>query len=84
MTMHSPQMLEADIARQREALAHTVQDLQANLNVKMRAQDKAVALKDRATTIDGRPRPEVVGIGAAVLGVLLGLLALKIRHGRHH
>ncbi len=80
----SPEMLEADIAKQREALAHTVQDLQAKLDVKARAHDKAVELKDRATTETGRPRPELVAGLAAALGVLVALTALKIRYRRHH
>lgn len=79
----SPEMLEADIARQREALAHTVEDLQARLNVKARAQDKAHELKDRATTDQGRPRPEVAAAAAAGAGVVAGLVALKVRHRRN-
>ena len=41
MTTHradmTPEMIEADIALQREALAHTVTDLQAKLKVRARA-----------------------------------------------
>lgn len=80
----SPQLLEAEIARQREALAHTVHDLQAKLDVKARAHDKAAEIKDRATTDAGRPRPELVAGASAAVGVLVALLALKIRHGRNH
>ena len=38
-----PQMLEADIARQREDLAHTVQDLEARLKVRARQFAMAAA-----------------------------------------
>lgn len=79
----TPEEIEADIARQREALAETVDHLHERLDVKSRAQAKAVELKDRATTADGRPRPEVLGIGAAVLAALIGLTALKIRRARN-
>ncbi|HYF71383.1 MAG TPA: DUF3618 domain-containing protein, partial [Nocardioides sp.] len=55
----SPEQLEADLARQREELAATVSQLQARLDVKSRAHDKAAELKDRATTADGKPRPDL-------------------------
>jgi len=38
-----PQLLEADIARQREDLAHTVQDLEARLEVRARQFATAAA-----------------------------------------
>jgi hypothetical protein len=38
-----PQVLEADIARQREDLAHTVQDLEAKLKVRARQVATAAA-----------------------------------------
>ena len=70
--------IEADIARQREQLAESVDALHHKLDVKARAQDKAAELKDRATTPAGKPRPEVAAAaGAAVL--LLVLMALRKR-----
>lgn len=71
--------LEADIARQREALAATVTDLQARLDVKARAKAKVADLKSRATTADGKPTP-AVSIGAgSVLAVVITLVVLRIR-----
>jgi hypothetical protein len=69
-----PEQIEADIERQREELAATVNELQSRLDVKTRAKHRATALRDRATTESGRPRPELVGAAvaaAAVVGLLL-------------
>ena len=54
-----PEAIEADIARQREQLAATVDELQHRLDVPARAKDKAAQVKDRATTDTGKPRPEI-------------------------
>lgn len=75
----SPEQLEADIARQREELAVTVDQLQAKLDVKARAQDKARELKDRATTADGRPRPDLTVAAVAVVVLVAGLLVWRRR-----
>ncbi|MBI2246270.1 MAG: DUF3618 domain-containing protein [Nocardioides sp.] len=75
----SPQQLEADIARQREDLATTVDQLHAKLDVKARAQDKAHELKDRATTADGRPRPDLTAAAVAAAVLAAGLLAWRRR-----
>lgn len=77
----TPEAIEADIERQRAQLAGTVQHLHDRLDVKARARDKAQSLKDRATTDDGRPRPELVAAGA---GVLAGVVALQMRRHRKH
>jgi len=74
----SPEQIEADIARQREELAATVSQLEAKLDVKTRARQKAAELRDRATTADGKPRPELLGAGAAVVA-LVGLLVWRRR-----
>ncbi len=76
----SPQQLEADIARQREDLAVTVEQLQAKLDVKARAQGKAHELKDRATTADGRPRPDLTAAALAAVVLVAGLLVWRRRH----
>ena len=69
----TPAELEADIARQRDALAETVDQLTHKLDVKTQAKERAAKVADRATTDDGKPRPELVA--AAVSAVLLvGLL----------
>lgn len=78
-TTPTADQLEADIARQREALADTVDALQARLDVKARAKTKVHELKDRATTDTGKPRPQVA---AAVLGAVVlvaGLVYLRRR-----
>jgi len=64
----TPETIEADITRQREQLAETVDELHHRLDVKAQTKEKVAAAKDRATTDSGRPRPEL--LGAAVLAVL--------------
>ena len=72
--------IEADIVRQREELARTVDALSAKLDVKGRAEHKVAELKDAATTDSGRPRPALlVAAGAMVAGV--ALLVWWRRHG---
>ncbi len=75
----SPEVLEADLARQRAQLAETVEELHARLDVKTRAQEKVRELKDRATTDSGRPRNEVLGGAAAVLGLVTALIVWRLR-----
>ncbi len=60
--------IEADIEAQREHLADTVDQLAHKLDVKAQAKERASQVKDRATTDDGRPRPELLG---ALLGLVL-------------
>ncbi len=85
----SPEEIEADIERQREQLAETVDALTAKLDVKQQAQHKVedvkqqaqhkvADVKDRATTDDGKPRPEVIAAGVAVL-VLVVLIMRRRR-----
>lgn len=76
----SPEQIEADIERQREQLATTVNQLQAKLDVKARAQDKAAELKDRATTASGRPRPDLAVAAVVALGLVVGLVVWRRRH----
>ena len=78
----TPGQLEADIARQRDELASTVDALHARLDVKTRAKDKAVQLRDQATTDTGKPKPQVLAGAAAVLAAVGGFIALKIRRSR--
>jgi hypothetical protein len=59
--MSTPEQIQADIERQREQLARTIDDLGHKLDA-----------KDRSTTDRGRPRPEFLGAAAVlVLGVTL-------------
>jgi hypothetical protein len=67
-----PAAIEADIVRQREELARTVDALSAKLDVKARASHKVADLKDAATTDTGRPRPVLLlAAGGAVAGLVL-------------
>ncbi len=70
--MSTPEEIQADIERQREQLARTVDDLGHKLDVKAQTQEKVADVRDRVTTETGGPRPEVLGAAAAVaLGVVL-------------
>ena len=75
----SPDAIEADIERQREELAATVNALHDRLDVKSRAKEKAAELRDRATTDSGKPRPEVVAVGVATVAGLVGLIVWRSR-----
>jgi hypothetical protein len=78
--LRDPAAIEADIVRQREHLAHTVDALSQKLDVKARAEHKAADVWDSATTDSGRPRPAlIVAAGATVVGVVL--LTWWRRHG---
>ena len=69
MSNNTPAELEAQIEAQREQLAETVDQLTHKLDVKTQAKERAAHVADRATTDDGKPRPELVM--AAVATVLL-------------
>ena len=75
----TPEQIEADIARQREQLADTVNQLQAKVDVKARAQDKAAELKERATTASGKPRPDITVAAIVGAAALVGLVVLRRR-----
>ena len=80
----SPEEIQEEIEQQREQLAETVDQLTHKLDVKaqskakvedVKAQTKVkvAEAKDYSTTDDGKPRPELIGVGAALL-VGVGLL----------
>jgi Protein of unknown function (DUF3618) len=69
----TPDDIQAEIEQQREQLAETVDQLTHKLDVKAQASAKVEELKDRATTDDGKPRPELIGVVAGVV-VVVGLL----------
>jgi MYXO-CTERM domain-containing protein len=66
----TPQEIEADIERQRDQLAQTVDQLGHKLDVKAQAKSRIDDAKDRATTDAGKPRPELVGAAVAALAGL--------------
>jgi hypothetical protein len=81
--------LEADIARTREDLAETVDQLAAKLDVKSRvrarmsgAKEDATrqlrALRDRATDAQGKPSTTTIGVGGGVIGVAAAVLAIAL------
>lgn len=75
-----PAAIEADIIRQREELARTVDALSHKLDVKSRAQHKVADLRTAATTDTGMPRPALLAAaGAALAGVVL-LVRWRRRH----
>jgi hypothetical protein len=78
----TPEQIEADIARQRDELADTVDALHAKLDVKARAKDKAADLRDQATTDDGKPKPQVLAAAAAVLVAVGALIVFRVRRSR--
>ena len=81
--MSTPEEIQADIEKQREQLAETVDQLTHKLDVKAQTKAKVddvkeqtrvkvAEVKDLGTTDDGKPRPEVLGAAAAlVAGVVL-------------
>jgi hypothetical protein len=67
MSSRTPEEIQADIETQRQQLAQTVDQLSHKLDVKAHTTAKVADLKDRITTDDGKPRPEVLGAAAAVV-----------------
>ena len=65
----SPEQLEADIARQREELATTIDELHAKLDVKTRLTE----------TVD-RNRPQFAAAAAVMVALTVGLLVWRRRH----
>ena len=74
----SPEELEAQIEEQREQLAGTIDALAAKLDVKTQAQAKVAEAKEtakqRTTTTDGKPRPELLAAGAALVVVVVAII----------
>ena len=75
-----PAAIEADIERQREQLAETVDALTAKLDVKARAGAKAADVLDAATTDSGKPKPELLGAVAAALAATALLVWWRTSH----
>lgn len=79
MEQPTAEQIEADIARQREQLADTVDRLHARLDLKSRARGKAGQLRERATTASGRPRPDLTAAAAVTLALVVGLVVWRRR-----
>lgn len=84
MSSRTPEEIQTEIAAQREQLASTVDELAARLDVKSRAAEKAAALKARATTGEGKPRPEVLAVAGGLLALAVAAVAWRIRQGGDH
>ena len=71
----TPEELESQIEEQREQLAGTIDALAAKLDVKAQAQAKVSEAKEtakqRTTTPDGKPRPELLAAAAALVVVVV-------------
>jgi cobalamin biosynthesis Mg chelatase CobN len=78
MTSQSPEEIQAEIEQQREQLAGTLDALSAKLDVKSQTQAKVAEVradvKERTTDDSGRPRPELVVLGATVVVVAVALV----------
>ncbi len=74
----TPEELEAQIEEQREQLAGTIDALAAKLDVKAQAQAKVTeakqAAKEKTTTAEGKPRPELLAAGAALVVVVVAIV----------
>lgn len=79
----TPELIEADIERQRDELAATVTELQARLDVKSRAKERfastAHELRDRATTSSGKPRTDLAVAAAVAVAAMVGLIIWRAR-----
>ncbi len=71
MSNNETQHLAADIDRQRDQLADTVDALQHKLDVKAQAKHKADELRDR---------PELIAAGLALAAVVVGVIVWRRRH----
>jgi hypothetical protein len=78
VTGQSPEEIQAQIEVQREQLAGTLDALSAKLDVKSQAQAKVAEVKAdvraRTTTPAGRPRTELLVIGAALVVVTVAAM----------
>ena len=75
----TPEQIQADIEAQREQLAETVDQLSAKLDVKSQAQAKVAQVKDRATTPEGKPRPEVLAAAGSLAAMAVVLIVWRAR-----
>ena len=90
-TVDTPEVaeLEADIARTREELAQTVDQLAAKLDVKTRIRNRVSETKDVATVqvrsmrdhltgIDGKPAPTALSIGGGVVAAIAAVVLVRL------
>ena len=90
-TVDTPEVaeLEADIARTREELAQTVDQLAAKLDVKTRIRNRVSetrdaatvqvrSVRDRLTGVDGKPTPAALSIGGGVVAAIAAVVLVKL------
>jgi small-conductance mechanosensitive channel len=70
----TPEQMEAEISDQRDQLADTVDQLTAKLDMKSQAQAKVTDLKHRATTENGRLRPQLLVAAGSLMAAGLTLV----------
>jgi Protein of unknown function (DUF3618) len=89
--------LEADIARTRQDLAHTVDQLAAKLDFKSRIRNRVAETREAATAqaqtartylvgVDGKPRPAAMSVGGGILAALAAVVLVRLwmRPSRRH
>ena len=89
--------LEADIARRRQDLAHTVDLLAAKLDMKTRIRNRVAETREAATAqaqtartylvgVDGKPRPAAMSVGGGILAALAAVVLVRMwmRPSRRH
>ena len=90
-TAESPEVveLEADIARTREELADTIDQLAAKLDVKTRVHNRLTESKDVAAAqlqtvrnhlvgVDGKPRPVALATGGGVVAAVAAVILVRL------
>jgi hypothetical protein len=75
----TPAEIEADIEQQRAQLADTVDQLAAKVDVKSKARATAASVKERATTPDGKPRPEVLAAAGSLVAMVVVIVVWRAR-----
>jgi hypothetical protein len=79
MTGTGPEDIAAEVERQREKLADTVDALHAKLDVRSHARHRVEQIRDRWTTETGKPRTPVLMAGAAAIALVFGLVVWRWR-----
>ena len=81
--------LEADIARTRQDLAHTVDQLAAKLDLKTRIRNRVAETREAANAqaqtartylvgVDGKPRPAAMSVGGGIFAALAAVVLVRL------
>ena len=71
--------LRAEIDATREQLGRTVDELSNRLDVPARARERGARTKDTAVETYRESPPAVIGAGAVLVGLVVGLIVLRRR-----